>query len=127
MVRGLAGPLSLGAGTCAANSFGSKSFFVLCHLELRSGLSLRLIALLLREFVSFVARRHVVGLVLNPLNFKAGCYLLIKELVFVLLLEMSEWVGLPYPVVLLHLLLRTLLKRVPLLLEFINQLFIHRL
>jgi len=126
VVRGLAGPLSLGAGTCAANSFGSKSFFVLCHLELRSGLSLRLIALL-REFVCFVARRHVVGLVLDPLNFQAGCYLLIKELVFVLLLEMSERVRLPYPVVLLHLLLRTLLQRVPLLLEFINELFIYRL
>jgi len=126
MVWGLAGPLSLGASTCAANSFRSKSFFVLCHLKLRSGLSLRFIALL-REFVTFVARRHVVGLILDPLNFEAGCYLLIKELFFFLLLEISEWIGLAYCVVLLHLLLSTLLKRVPLLLEFINQLFIHRL
>lgn len=128
MVRWLASPLSLRAGTSAADCLWSKSFFVLCHLELRSGLSLRLLTLL-RESVRVVARRQVVVLVLDSLNLQAGCYLLVKELVFVLLLKVSERIGLAYPVgcALLHLLLRALLQRVPLLLEFVNKFFVHRL
>lgn len=124
MVRWLARPLGLPPSARPPDRLGSKSLLGLCHLKLRR-LCLRPLSLF-SESVRVVARRHV-GLVLDALDLQVGSYLLEILLVSVLLLEVAERVGLGGSVERagLHLLLGAFLKRVPLLLEFVDQLLVN--
>jgi hypothetical protein len=124
VVRWLADPFGLSTSAGPAYCLGAQRFFVLCHLELRVHLCL---LAFLRESVCVIARRHIVGLVLDPLHFEVGSHLLIIQLILVLLLEVPKrvWLGSSFLRTRLHLLLGAFFQRVPLLLKLVNELFVH--